>query len=100
MLHTDRVYSFKSDIVLRVFDDEALLVDLNTQTIFGLNETGGRMAQLISDGVAEGDILRHLAAEYDAEARQLAHDLDQFLQFLHEHDLIVENNQTRTGDDA
>jgi hypothetical protein len=66
------------DVVFRVLGEAAVLVDLSTNAIFELNDTGAAIWQRLSDGQPPDVIAGALAAEFDvtvATAREQCHDL-------------------------
>jgi hypothetical protein len=74
---SDRV-TLAPDVVLRVINGEALLLKLNAEDVFALNDTGTRIVQLIAEGRDLDAVLDALEEEYDverAELRQAVGDL-------------------------
>jgi hypothetical protein len=66
------------DVVLRVINGEALLLKLNAEDVFALNDTGTRIVQLIAEGRDLDAVLDALYEEYGverAELRQAVRDL-------------------------
>ena len=90
MVGNEAVFSFPAGVVLRTFGDEGIVVDLDTETVYALNDTAARIADLIAEDRSVGDILTHLQAEFDADIQLLTQDLDQLVQALAERRLIVE----------
>ena len=76
-------------VIYRWFEKETVLLNLNTGQYHGVNETGGRMLQLLeeTDGSVETAIGR-LAAEYEVETGAIAEDLTSFLAALAERGLV------------
>ena len=63
------------DVVFRLLDDEAVLLDLRSGTYFGLNPVGARIWQLLAEQTSLGTVLVTLQREYDVEPDALEHDL-------------------------
>jgi|HubBroStandDraft_2_1064218.scaffolds.fasta_scaffold1952786_1 hypothetical protein len=66
------------DVVLRVINGEALLLKLSAEDVFGLNDTGTRIVQLMAEGRDLDAVLAALHEEYrvpPAELRQAVTDL-------------------------
>ncbi|TML66648.1 MAG: PqqD family protein [Actinobacteria bacterium] len=64
------------NVVLRAFEAETLLLNLDTGTYHGLNQTGARMLDLLRE--TDGDVgrsLETLSQEYDMPQDELAEDL-------------------------
>jgi hypothetical protein len=55
--------------------DEAILLDLETETYFGLNPVGNRILQLLASGRSIGETLETLLAEYDVPPGELERDV-------------------------
>lgn len=66
----------RSDQVLfQNLDGEAVLLDLASETYFGLNEVGTRIWQLIETAPPLSEVHGTLCAEFDADAARIEHDL-------------------------
>lgn len=66
----------RSDQVLfQNLDGEAVLLDLASETYFGLNEVGTRVWQLLEGAATLEAVHRALCAEFDADAARIEHDL-------------------------
>jgi hypothetical protein len=77
-----------SDVLLSELDGESVLLNLKTETYFGLDEVGTRMwsALTTSDSIqAAYDVLK---AEYDVDAERLRDDLVTLLEKLFENGLL------------
>jgi Coenzyme PQQ synthesis protein D (PqqD) len=85
-------------VVMRVADgvvfnrvgDELVLLDLNRGVYYGLNPIGAHIWQLLSEGVAEGELVDRLCEEYDVARETLAADLEALLAELRGCGLLVE----------
>jgi coenzyme PQQ synthesis protein D (PqqD) len=77
-------------VVFRAFEEETLLLNLETGHYHGLNPTGGRLLELLheSDGDVTGSAER-LAAEYELDFDTIAPDLADFCMDLEERGLLV-----------
>ena len=66
----------RSDQVLfQNLDGEAVLLDLSSETYFGLNEVGTRIWQLIENAPPLAEVHHTLCAEFEADATRIEHDL-------------------------
>jgi len=72
-----------SHVVYRSFEGETLLLNLDSGQYHGLNETGGRMLELMKDddGTVRTAIAR-LAAEYEVDVTEIEPDLTAFCRDL------------------
>lgn len=66
-------------VMIKDLDGEAVLLDLDTETYFGLNETAARFWALISGGLPLGKAVQAMAEEYDASSEVLGRDLEDLL---------------------
>jgi hypothetical protein len=93
-------YRPRSQVVSTTIDeDESVLLHLEAQQYYSLNETGHRIWQLLARGRAPGAIAAVLAEEWAlSEAEALRH-VRSFLQELDEADLIEEmSGEEMSGD--
>src|SRR4051795_3120130 len=76
-------------VVHRSFEAETLLLNLETGQYHGLNETGGRMLELLetTDGNVR-EAVQQLADEYDLPFDEIAPDLTGFCADLEQRGLI------------
>lgn len=66
----------RSDQVLfQNLDGEAVLLDLASETYFGLNEVGTRIWQLMEASPELSDVHRTLCEEFEADAGRIERDL-------------------------
>ena len=89
MMHRDQRFTLAADVVLQVIDDEALLLNLHDETIFSLNETGARIAQLMSDGKAVSQVVDILSEEYCIDREAIVREIRQLVEDLTSRGLIV-----------
>jgi hypothetical protein len=86
----DSVAQVPEHVVHRSFEAETLLLNLETGQYHGLNETGGRMLELLetTGGQVRGAVER-LADEYEVGFDEIAPDLIEFCAALEERGLLV-----------
>jgi hypothetical protein len=77
-----------SNVVHRSFEAETVLLNLSTGRYHGLNTTGGRMFELLSETGSFEAALEGLVAEYDQPADLLEKDLARLCVDLQERGLI------------
>lgn len=77
------------EVVLRDLAGEAILLDMNTNTYFGLNAVGTRIWHLLAEQQSTETIIPLLLQEFDVEERQLRPDLDKLVRQLLEKKLLV-----------
>lgn len=77
------------EVVLRDLAGEAILLDMNTNTYFGLNAVGTRIWHLLAEHQSTETVIPLLLQEFDVEERQLRPDLDKLVRQLLEKKLLV-----------
>ena len=74
---------FPSETVLaQQVDDEIVLLDLHSESYFGLNNVGSRIWQLLQDGADREQIAEALSAEFEVEDQRLMRDVDALINQL------------------
>jgi hypothetical protein len=67
--------SIAPDVIFRLLDGEAVLLNLKTGNYFGLDPIGTRAWELILEHRSLGQVHSALLEEYDVDADRLAQDL-------------------------
>lgn len=67
------------NVVARRLDRAGVIIDLPTNRIFELNETGIRIWELVAEGHPLAAVARHLAEEFDVDADAAARNVEQFV---------------------
>ncbi len=75
-------------VLVRILDRESVLLNLETERYFGLDETGTRMWQLVTASQDIEAAYRELLAEYDVEPELLRTNLTDLLGQLVENGLL------------
>jgi len=63
------------EVLFQNLDGEAVLLDLSSETYFGLNEVGTRVWELLESTPLLGDVCTQLQSEYDVERERAEGDL-------------------------
>ncbi len=66
----------ESHVLWKEIDGEAVLLDLETESYFGLNETAARFWSLATASDTIGEALEKMLEEYDVPREALERDLD------------------------
>ncbi len=77
-----------TDVIFEVLEGEAVLLHVGDGTYYRLNRTGTRVWQLLEQGTSRDQIVRTIAAEFDAPETAIAGDVKALLQDLEQHGLI------------
>jgi hypothetical protein len=78
VLFTDRVAA-PAHVMVRYLDGESVLLNLETEQYFGLDETGTRMWQLVTAAPSVDAAYRELLQEFDVEPELLRANLEELL---------------------
>jgi hypothetical protein len=78
------------DVVWRRVGEEVVLVDLKTNRIYSLNDTGARLWELISAGHDRAAVETALIEEFDVEESELRRQVAAGLEQLAKAGLVVE----------
>jgi len=77
------------DVLSQEVSGETVLLDLNNENYFGLNEVGTRIWQLLQEQNNLEKIYNILLEEYEVDAKQLRKDFDDIIKQLVESGLIA-----------
>jgi coenzyme PQQ synthesis protein D (PqqD) len=77
-----------SHVLVRFLDRESVLLNLETERYFGLDETGTRMWQMVTTSPTIDDAYRGLLAEFDVEAEHLHTNLTELVGRLVDNGLL------------
>ena len=76
-------------VLIRELDGEAVILNLETETYFGLNEVGMRMWTLLTESESIQQAFDLLLNEYEIDKDRLRDDLITLLQQLLDNDLLM-----------
>jgi hypothetical protein len=91
-------FALASDAELTLSGDEGLLLKLSDETMFSLNATGARIAELIASGLDIDAIVAVLVEEYRASASDVKRDVAHLVEALLSGGLIVEVGEDEPHD--
>ena len=75
-------------VLVRLLDQESVLLNLETEQYFGLDETGTSMWQLVTASPNIDAAYQELLTEYDVQPELLRENLTELLGHLVEHGLL------------
>jgi hypothetical protein len=84
----DQRFIHSGEVVSRVIDGEAVLLDLVSGRYLGLNDVATRVWELVAEGRDFGSIRAALLAEFDVPEDVLDRDLDQLFAEMQARGLI------------
>jgi len=77
-----------ADVLMRELDDEAVLLHLDRELYFGLDDVGTRMWTVLVSSDSVQAAYELLLSEFDVEPDILRQDLDEFLAGMIEQELL------------
>ncbi|MCZ6501276.1 MAG: PqqD family protein [Gammaproteobacteria bacterium] len=81
-------FIISSEAISQEIGGETVILDLNGEAYFGLNQVGTKIWQLLHDTSNRIEILNGLEQVYDIERSELERDLDELLEQLLDSGLI------------
>lgn len=85
---TDQQIRLSDNVLMQKVADEAVLLDLDSQSYFGLDPVGTIIWEGISEGKTEFEIVEHITREFEVEAEVARDDLRAFIERLRKDNLI------------
>lgn len=82
-------FSISSEVLSQEVNGETVLLDLQGECYFGLNEVGTRIWQLLQGESSVGETLDTLSGEYEVSREQLENDVGELLDKLNEAGLVT-----------
>lgn len=62
-------------VLMRRIGDEMVMLNLDSEGYYGLNEVGARLMQLVETGATLEQIIEQLSCEFEVEREQLEQDV-------------------------
>ena len=86
-MFTDRV-EVPAHVMVRFLDNESVFLNLDTERYFGLDQTGTRMWQVITNSSNIEAAYQQLLSEFEVEPEMLRRDLSGLVEKLVENNLL------------
>jgi hypothetical protein len=80
--------SVPEDVLVNVLGGESVLLNLDTESYYGLDEVGTRMWQVLTESESIQEAYDQLLSEYDVEPEKLHADLSELVGELAERGLV------------
>jgi hypothetical protein len=80
--------SVPKHVLVRVFENESVILNLNTESYHGLDDVGSRMWTALTHSASIQEAFEALVSEYDVAPAQLRQDLDDFLEKLRQRGMV------------
>jgi len=71
--------TISQDVLAQELDGETVLLDLASESYFGLDAVGTRVWQLLSDGMDQAAMIDSLFEDYEVDREVLEKDVNQLL---------------------
>lgn len=91
------VYKASTKYLYSEIDSEAVILDVNSGTYFGLNEVSNRIWQLLQTPVSQASLIEQILAEYDVSQEQVEQDVLALLQEMSHAGLVEVLNEEVAG---
>jgi hypothetical protein len=79
---TSKKLSAAPNVLIRALQGELVLLNLDTESYFGLDEVGTRMWAVLTEAPTLGEAFTSLMSEFDVDPRELEEDLVDFVESL------------------
>ena len=89
MISLQQKVTISKKVLSQEVDGETVLLDLKSESYFGLDEVGTRIWQLLNEGSDLRSVFDTLLNEYEVDEKQLEKDLDELLNKLIDEELIT-----------
>ena len=89
-MQEDQKFSVSEEVLFQEVSGEIVLLDLASESYFGLDEIGARIWALLHENTSTGGIVEALLEEYEVEREILETDLEELLGNLLDAGLIKE----------
>jgi hypothetical protein len=77
------------DVMFRAVGEEAVLLQLKSETYLGLDPVGARMWTLLTESESIESAYEALLGEYEVDGQQLRRDLEDFVGKLVDNELLI-----------
>lgn len=88
-MNLDRKITVSPEVLYQEIDGEIVLLDLKSESYFGLDEVGARFWQLVERQKDFESVFEILLSEYEVEPERLRADLEQLVGELENAGLVV-----------
>lgn len=80
--------SVPKHVLVRVFENESVILNLDTESYHGLDDVGTRMWSALTQSASIQEAFEALLSEYDVEPTRLRQDLDDLLDKLRQRGMV------------
>jgi len=87
-MNLNKKVTFAETVFAQEVDGEMVLLDMESENYFGLDEVGTSIWQAMQENADLNEVLKSLLAQYDVGEEMLEHDLVVFVEKLQESGLV------------
>ncbi len=87
-MNLDQKITFADTVFAQEVDGEMVLLDMNSENYFGLDEVGTSIWQSIQENTDLSEVFKSLLVQYDVVEEVLENDLKVFVEKLQENGLV------------
>lgn len=87
------VYKASTKYLYSEIDSEAVILDVNSGTYFGLNEVSNRIWQLLQTSTSKQQLVDQILAEYEVAESEVAKDIESLLKEMLDAGLVEVINE-------
>lgn len=88
----------KPQIIREQFDEEVVIVDLDSGNYYSLGGAGGEVWSSVENGASQEEIVTRLSLLYDADSSVIAPEIQRLLEELQQEQLIAERSDAPPAD--
>ena len=93
----DPVYKLKEDVVYRIVDDEAIILDVARGEHFSLNKTGTEILKFLDEKKSIQELLNLQVNKYGKKTEIFKTDIECFIDELLKNDIIEKEKNRHEG---
>lgn len=91
-LYLPKAVKISENVLFQEIEGECVLLNMESEQYFGLDEVGARMWQILAQGGDPLKVLTQMQLEYETDEETLRKDLSNLLEELKNEDLIAVEN--------
>lgn len=88
-LHMSSQYNLSQSVSFTQLDDEAVLLNLESGSYFGLNHVGVFLINELQKGASSDSAIETIAKEYNAPKEQVENDINALLKEMLQQNLLI-----------
>ena len=90
MLNLTKKYNISKNVIIKKFENETIIINLQSENIFTLNSSSTKIIDLINNNLSVGEIINKLAIDYEIGSENIKSDVISTIISLISHNIIQE----------